>query len=59
MKYFQHWIAVVLWLVFSVPALAQDKVVIWWAQWEPAAALQELGNEFEQIVSALSNLDVR
>jgi multiple sugar transport system substrate-binding protein len=48
MKYFQHWIAVVLWLVFSVPALAQDKVVIWWAQWEPAAALQELGNEFEQ-----------
>ena len=28
-------------------AWADEKVTIWWAQWEPAAALQELGNDFE------------
>ena len=27
---------------------AEEKVTIWWAQWEPAAALQILGNEFEK-----------
>ena len=28
-------------------ATAQEKsITIWWAQWDPAAALQELGNEF-------------
>ena len=28
---------------------AQEKsITIWWAQWEPAAALQELGNEFAE-----------
>ena len=27
---------------------AGEKVTIWWAQWEPAAALQILGNEFEE-----------
>lgn len=34
-------------LAWSTAAVAGDKVTIWWAQWEPAAALQELGNEFE------------
>lgn len=30
-------------------ATAQEKsITIWWAQWDPAAALQELGNEFAQ-----------
>jgi multiple sugar transport system substrate-binding protein len=29
--------------------LGQEKsITIWWAQWDPAAALQELGNEFAQ-----------
>ena len=27
---------------------AEEKVTIWWAQWEPAAALQILGNAFEE-----------
>ena len=28
-------------------ATAQEKsITIWWAQWDPAAPLQELGNEF-------------
>ena len=27
---------------------AEERVTIWWAQWEPAAALQILGNEFEE-----------
>jgi multiple sugar transport system substrate-binding protein len=26
----------------------QQSITIWWAQWDPAAALQELGKEFEQ-----------
>ena len=33
--------------VITQGAAAQDKsITIWWAQWDPAAALQELGDEF-------------
>ena len=35
--------------LMAPPATAQEKsITIWWAQWDPAAALQELGNDFEQ-----------
>ena len=34
-------------LSWANSAWADEKVTIWWAQWEPAAALQELGNDFE------------
>ena len=40
------------WALAAVGLMAQavqakdQKITIWWAQWDPAAALQELGNEF-------------
>ncbi|NKB67799.1 MAG: extracellular solute-binding protein [Candidatus Latescibacteria bacterium] len=37
--------AVVVLMVEAAPA-QEKKITIWWAQWDPAAALQELGNEF-------------
>ncbi len=32
----------------SKPAEAKQSITIWWAKWDPAAGLQELGNEFEK-----------
>ena len=30
------------------PEAEKRTVTIWWAEWEPARGLQELGNEFEK-----------
>ena len=44
----KKWImALVVLALTARVGLAQEKsITIWWAQWDPAAALQELGNEF-------------
>lgn len=32
----------------ETPKVAQKSITIWWAQWDPANGLQELGHKFEQ-----------
>ena len=39
-------IAAVLVLAAQTAPAQEQKITIWWAQWDPAAALQELGNQF-------------
>jgi multiple sugar transport system substrate-binding protein len=43
-------ILVLLALISVIPAVAQDEVTdltIWWAEWDPANFLQQIGNEYE------------
>ena len=41
-------LAAALLLVVQTGGAEDKKITIWWAQWDPAAALQELGHEFAQ-----------
>ena len=41
-------LAAVLLLAVQTGRAEDKKITIWWAQWDPAAALQELGHEFAQ-----------
>ena len=39
-------LAAILLLAVQTGHAEDKKITIWWAQWDPAAALQELGHEF-------------
>ena len=41
-------LAAALLLAVQTGGAEDKKITIWWAQWDPAAALQELGHEFAQ-----------
>jgi multiple sugar transport system substrate-binding protein len=41
-------LALLLTLAFLTPAFAQvDELTIWWAEWDPANYLQQIGNDYE------------
>ena len=41
-------LAAILLLAVQTGHAEDKKITIWWAQWDPAAALQELGHEFAE-----------
>ena len=41
-------LAAILLLAVQTSHAEDKKITIWWAQWDPAAALQELGHEFAE-----------
>ena len=52
-------VVVLLALAFSIPASAQDAVTelnIWWAEWDPANYLQQIGNNYEAATGIKVNI---
>ena len=48
MRMWTFGLAAILLLAVQTGHAEDKKITIWWAQWDPAAALQELGHEFAE-----------